>query len=172
MYGQTDAHVCNYVAHRQRWIPPHLVVFPHLVHLLYCIPFLFPHSPTDQQQLTEGDVHSKALQVSLDSLDKSKKTYEKAFRQSCTAVENFHKADADLNLSRAEVERVSGYHNFHLMIPLTRHDRLIHNWSYLSFLMAHYNGRKYHNHPCFKMTYYKSGKYPPNAIRNSALVEW
>jgi len=55
--------------------------------------------------LTEGDVHSKSLQVSLESLDKSKKTYEKAFKQSCTAVENFHKADADLNLSRAEVER-------------------------------------------------------------------
>jgi len=55
--------------------------------------------------LTEGDAHSKGLQVSLELLDKSKKTYEKAFKQSCTAVENFHKADADLNLSRAEVER-------------------------------------------------------------------
>jgi len=55
--------------------------------------------------LTEGDAHSKSLQVSLDLLDKSKKTYDKAYKQSCTAIENFHKADADLNLSRAEVER-------------------------------------------------------------------
>jgi hypothetical protein len=55
--------------------------------------------------LADGNVHSKNLHVSLDQLDKSKTTYEKAYKQSCVAVENFHKADADLNLSRAEVER-------------------------------------------------------------------
>ena len=70
-------------------------------HILFAFYRYFP-----TQFLTEGDSHSKSLQVSLDSLDKSKKTYERAFKQSCTAVENFHKADADLNLSRAEVERV------------------------------------------------------------------
>ncbi len=39
-------------------------------------------------------------------LFQSKKQYEKAFRESEKAAEMYRKADADINLSRADVERV------------------------------------------------------------------
>ena len=37
----------------------------------------------------------------------TKKIYEKAFRESEKAQDGYQKADADLNLSRAELEKVS-----------------------------------------------------------------
>ena len=37
----------------------------------------------------------------------SKKQYEKAFKESERAQETYKKADADINLSRAEVEKVN-----------------------------------------------------------------
>lgn len=58
-----------------------------------------------KKHLLDGETHTKNLQASLSHLDRSKKTYERAYKQSCTAIENYQKADADLNLSRAEVER-------------------------------------------------------------------
>lgn len=39
------------------------------------------------------------------STDRAKKNYEKSFRESEKALESFQRADADLNLSRAEVEK-------------------------------------------------------------------
>lgn len=45
------------------------------------------------------------LQTQIASLDRSKKSYEKAFKEAERALENFQKADKDLNLSRAEVEK-------------------------------------------------------------------
>lgn len=36
----------------------------------------------------------------------TKRSYEKAYKEAEKAVENYQKADADLNLSRAEVEKV------------------------------------------------------------------
>ena len=39
------------------------------------------------------------------TLDRSKKNYEKAFRESERAVDVFQKADNDMNVSKAEVER-------------------------------------------------------------------
>lgn len=38
-------------------------------------------------------------------LDRSRKNYEKAFKEAERALENYQKADADFNLSRAEVEK-------------------------------------------------------------------
>lgn len=46
-----------------------------------------------------------SLSSQLSSLDRAKKTYEKAFKEAERALENFQRADADLNLSRAEVEK-------------------------------------------------------------------
>lgn len=46
-----------------------------------------------------------AYSVSLTQLDKAKKSYEKAFKESEKTLDNYHRADADLNLSRAEVEK-------------------------------------------------------------------
>ncbi|XP_022252760.1 formin-binding protein 1-like isoform X3 [Limulus polyphemus] len=58
-----------------------------------------------KRHLHEGSKLQAQLQASLAHLDKAKKAYEKAFREAEKAQENFSKADADLNLSRAEVEK-------------------------------------------------------------------
>lgn len=58
-----------------------------------------------KRYLTEGTKLQNNLQNAVASLDKSKRSYEKAFRESEKAHENYQKADADLNLSRAEVEK-------------------------------------------------------------------
>ncbi|XP_069967942.1 formin-binding protein 1-like isoform X15 [Bactrocera oleae] len=55
--------------------------------------------------LTEGTSLQQTLTAQLGALDRAKRNYEKAFRESEKAVENHKKADMDLNLSRAEVER-------------------------------------------------------------------
>lgn len=58
-----------------------------------------------QRCLTEGTSLQQTLTAQLGALDRAKRNYEKAFRESEKAVENHKKADMDLNLSRAEVER-------------------------------------------------------------------
>ncbi|XP_022243945.1 formin-binding protein 1 homolog isoform X2 [Limulus polyphemus] len=58
-----------------------------------------------KRHLHEGAKLQAQLQASLSQLDKAKKAYEKAFKEAEKAQENFVKADADLNLSRAEVEK-------------------------------------------------------------------
>ncbi|XP_076342753.1 formin-binding protein 1 homolog isoform X9 [Tachypleus tridentatus] len=58
-----------------------------------------------KRHLHEGAKLQAQLQASLSQLDKAKKAYEKAFKEAEKAQENFLKADADLNLSRAEVEK-------------------------------------------------------------------
>ncbi|XP_053206294.1 formin-binding protein 1-like isoform X2 [Panonychus citri] len=55
--------------------------------------------------LNEGQKHQTTLAGSLAQLDKAKKSYEKAYREAEKAQENFLRVDADLNLSRAEVEK-------------------------------------------------------------------
>ncbi|XP_045460444.1 formin-binding protein 1-like isoform X2 [Harmonia axyridis] len=58
-----------------------------------------------KKQLQEGQRLTQILQTQLDTLQRSKKAYDKAFRDAEKALDNFQKADADLNLSRAEVEK-------------------------------------------------------------------
>lgn len=58
-----------------------------------------------QKQLQEGLRLSQALQAQIETLQRAKKAYDKAFKEAEKAIEGFHKADADLNLSRAEVEK-------------------------------------------------------------------
>lgn len=53
--------------------------------------------------LQEGATLQQNLNSQIAALDRAKKNYEKAFRDAEKAVENYQKADADLNLSRAEV---------------------------------------------------------------------
>lgn len=55
--------------------------------------------------LQEGQKLQNSYRLSLEQLEKSRKCHEKAFRESEKATEAFQKADADLNLSRAEVEK-------------------------------------------------------------------
>lgn len=58
-----------------------------------------------KKQLTEGARLQQQLHTQLESLIRAKKAYDKAYKESERAVEHFQKADADLNLSRAEVEK-------------------------------------------------------------------
>lgn len=58
-----------------------------------------------KKHLSEGVKYQNLLNASLNQLDKSKKCYDKAFRESEKAHENYQKADKDLNLSRAELEK-------------------------------------------------------------------
>ena len=57
------------------------------------------------QHLTEGTRIQSQLQSSLMLLSKTKEKYEKAFGASERALDAYRRADDDLNLSRAEVEK-------------------------------------------------------------------
>ena len=57
------------------------------------------------QFLQEGARIQSQLTLSLTNLAKTKEKYEKAFGASEKALEAYNKADADLNLSRADVEK-------------------------------------------------------------------
>lgn len=59
------------------------------------------------------------LQNQLENLQRSKKAYDKAYRESDKALENFQKADADLHLSRAEVIFFYFYFFFNSISPFT-----------------------------------------------------
>ena len=56
-----------------------------------------------KKTLQEGQDLQQNLNSQLSSLDRAKRNYEKAYREAEKAVENYQKADADFNLSRAEV---------------------------------------------------------------------
>lgn len=58
-----------------------------------------------KRHLSEGVKYQSLLTTSLNQLDKSKKGYDKAFKESEKAKENYRKADDDLDLSRAELEK-------------------------------------------------------------------
>ncbi|KAL9909401.1 cdc42-interacting protein 4 homolog isoform X7 [Glossina fuscipes] len=55
--------------------------------------------------LSNGTYLQQNLSSQLSALERAKRNYEKAYRDSEKAVDNYKKADMDLNLSRAEVER-------------------------------------------------------------------
>lgn len=56
-----------------------------------------------KKHLQEGARLMATLQGQIGNLERARKAYEKAFREAERAVENYQRADADLNLSRAEV---------------------------------------------------------------------
>lgn len=60
-----------------------------------------------KKALQEGADLQQNLASQLGALDRAKKNYEKAYREAEKAVENYQKADADFNLSRAEVKLIN-----------------------------------------------------------------
>lgn len=62
-----------------------------------------------RKYLQENSKQNSNMQTQWQQLDKFKKQYEKAFRESEKARELFNKADADINLSRAEVEKARSF---------------------------------------------------------------
>ncbi|XP_037935474.1 formin-binding protein 1-like isoform X4 [Teleopsis dalmanni] len=55
--------------------------------------------------LNDGTTLQQNLNYQLGALERAKRNYEKAYRDSEKAIESYKKADMDFNLSRAEVER-------------------------------------------------------------------
>ncbi|XP_044016722.1 formin-binding protein 1-like isoform X2 [Aphidius gifuensis] len=58
-----------------------------------------------KKHLQEGARLMTTLTAQISSLERARKAYEKAFREAERALENYQRADGDLNLSRAEVEK-------------------------------------------------------------------
>ncbi|XP_070498331.1 formin-binding protein 1-like isoform X4 [Chironomus tepperi] len=58
-----------------------------------------------KKAIQEGNDLTQQLVSQISALDRAKRNYEKAYREAEKAVENYQKADADFNLSRAEVEK-------------------------------------------------------------------
>lgn len=58
-----------------------------------------------KKSLNEGMNLTQNLNGQIASLDRAKRNYEKAFREAEKSIDAYQKADADLNLSRAEVEK-------------------------------------------------------------------
>lgn len=58
-----------------------------------------------KKALNDGSNYQQNLALQIGALDRAKRNYEKSYRDAEKAVESFHRADADLNLSRAEVEK-------------------------------------------------------------------
>lgn len=58
-----------------------------------------------KKSLQEGTDLQQNLSSQIAALDRAKKNYEKAYREAEKAIENYQRADADFNLSRAEVEK-------------------------------------------------------------------
>lgn len=58
-----------------------------------------------KKALNDGTNYQQNLALQIGALERAKRNYEKSYRDAEKAVESFHRADADLNLSRAEVEK-------------------------------------------------------------------
>lgn len=58
-----------------------------------------------KKSLNEGMALTQNLNGQVASLDRAKRNYEKAFREAEKSIDTYQKADADFNLSRAEVEK-------------------------------------------------------------------
>lgn len=58
-----------------------------------------------KKSLNEGALLTQNLTSQIAALDRAKRNYEKAFREAEKSIDSYQKADADLHLSRAEVEK-------------------------------------------------------------------
>ncbi|XP_065089991.1 formin-binding protein 1-like isoform X3 [Ochlerotatus camptorhynchus] len=58
-----------------------------------------------KKSLNDGALRTQNLTSQIAALERAKRNYEKAFREAEKSIESYQKADADLNLSRAEVEK-------------------------------------------------------------------
>ncbi|XP_021361892.1 cdc42-interacting protein 4 homolog isoform X3 [Mizuhopecten yessoensis] len=65
-----------------------------------------------KKYLLDGSKVQEQLKVSKAQLEKSRRQYEKSFKESEKALEAYRKADADINLSRAEVEKQAKYKQY------------------------------------------------------------
>ncbi|XP_052093608.1 formin-binding protein 1-like isoform X5 [Mytilus californianus] len=95
-----------------------------------------------KKELQEGAKIQEHLKASLAQLEKREKQYEKAFREAEKATDAYRRADADINLSRAEVEK----HRNNMMLKSQQSDDCKNEYaSQLQQTNQHQN-EHYHNH--------------------------
>lgn len=58
-----------------------------------------------KKSLNQGALLTQSLQTQIGSLERAKRSYDKAFREAEKALDGYQKADADFHLSRADVEK-------------------------------------------------------------------
>lgn len=58
-----------------------------------------------KRALNDGSTYQQNLTLQIAALERAKRNYEKSYRDAEKAVDSYQRADADLNLSRAEVEK-------------------------------------------------------------------
>lgn len=58
-----------------------------------------------KRALNDGSTFQQNLGLQIAALERAKRNYEKSYRDAEKAVDSYQRADADLNLSRAEVEK-------------------------------------------------------------------
>ncbi|XP_031620569.1 formin-binding protein 1-like [Contarinia nasturtii] len=58
-----------------------------------------------KKALNDGSTYQQNLALQIGALERAKRNYEKSYRDAEKAVDSYQRADADLNLSRAEVEK-------------------------------------------------------------------
>lgn len=56
-----------------------------------------------KKALSDGSTYQQNLALQIAALERAKRNYEKSYRDAEKAVDSYQRADADLNLSRAEV---------------------------------------------------------------------
>jgi hypothetical protein len=71
----------------------------------YKLLVLSPNSLLYFQHLNDESRMRSSLVAQLGSLDRAKRGYDKAFKEAERALDEYQRADADLNLSRAVVEK-------------------------------------------------------------------
>lgn len=77
--------------------------------VLHSITLLTKNLREDRKKcLSDGATLTQTLNAQLGALDRAKRNYEKAFRDAEKSVDSYQKADADFNLSRADVSREIG----------------------------------------------------------------
>lgn len=67
-----------------------------------------------KKSLNDGATYQQNLAVQFGALERAKRNYEKSYRDSEKAKDSYQRADADYNLSRAEVEKQRQNMNFKL----------------------------------------------------------
>ncbi|CAC5378140.1 FNBP1 [Mytilus coruscus] len=95
-----------------------------------------------KKELQEGAKIQEQLKASLAQLEKREKQYEKAFREAEKATDAYRRADADINLSRAEVEK----HRNNMMLKSQQSDDCKNEYASQLQQTNQHQHEHFHNH--------------------------
>lgn len=95
-----------------------------------------------KKELQEGAKIQEQLKASLAQLEKREKQYDKAFREAEKATDAYRRADADINLSRAEVEK----HRNNMMLKSQQSDDCKNEYASQLQQTNQHQHEHFHNH--------------------------